>query len=46
MSGKRSDALNIQPVRSWMLSDKTKPAQPFSCAGWIVVEEISFGLAQ
>jgi hypothetical protein len=26
---------NIQPVRCWMLPDKTKPAQPFSCAGWI-----------
>jgi hypothetical protein len=29
-----------------MLSDKTKPAQPFSCAGWIVVDEIRLGLAQ
>jgi hypothetical protein len=43
---KRSDALNIQRVRSWMLPDKTNPAQPFSCAGWIVVDEIRVRFAQ
>jgi hypothetical protein len=43
--GKRSDAVNIQSIRCWMLSDKTKPAQPFSCAGWIVVDEIRLRFA-